>query len=125
MKRWCLGLCTCLVLSGCDDERVEARWPAPPGVLDGRYDGMEVAGVDRWGGYGVNARVAEQFIELRCAHLPKRRVRRAYWPGPEWGGTVEWSKAGVTYQLPRSWRNPHLRPFTFTPAEITRLGKCP
>ncbi|GMA17102.1 hypothetical protein E5F05_20490 [Deinococcus metallilatus] len=125
MKRLCLGFYACLLLTGCNKDRLEARWPAPPGLLDGRYEGMEVAGIDRWGGYGVNGRVAEQFIELRCTRQPRRRIRRTYWPGPEWAGTVVWEQAGVTYRLPRGWKSPGLHPFTFTSAEVARLGKCP
>ncbi|GBF07325.1 hypothetical protein DAERI_130155 [Deinococcus aerius] len=125
MKRFCLGLCACLLLTGCNDDRMEAHWPAPRGILNGQYAGMEMVGIDRWGGYGVNGRVAEQFIELRCIQQPRRRIRRAYWPGPEWAGTVEWGQAGVTYRLPRGWRSPDLHPFTFSPADVARLRECP
>lgn len=66
MKRLCLSLC--LVVTGCTDDRVAARWTPPPGVLPG----VERVGIDRWGGAGPNRGLAEQYLELRCKRDPDK-----------------------------------------------------
>ncbi|MBB5235703.1 hypothetical protein [Deinococcus budaensis] len=121
MKRLCL--CFCIVLTGCADDRVEARWRPPPGVLPG----LELVGIDRWGGDGINAGVAEQFLELRCTQHPSWRIRKAYWPGPEWRGTVTWDAEGVTYQPPEDWKvgGKPLAVLSITVADVRWHSSCP
>lgn len=117
MKRLCL--CLCLVLTGCADDRVEARWRPPPGVLPG----LELVGIDRWGGDGPNRRLAQQYLELRCHKDPDRLVRKSYWPGPEWSGNVSWMPGAITYH--HRTHNPSIQNLTFGPEDVARLGRCP
>ncbi|MDP9765183.1 hypothetical protein [Deinococcus enclensis] len=118
--RRCLLLA--VLLSACASRELTARtWPAPPGPLHG----LELVALDRWSGAGVNGTVDGQVLELRCAARPRwpwPRVRRAYWPGPEWRGEVIWGARQVTYRPPGNWRS--IPPVTFTEAEVKRLLRC-
>lgn len=111
-----------LLLTGCASRDVPARrWLAPPGALQG----LELVALDRWSGGGVNGGVSASFLELRCARptWPWLRVRRPYWPGPEWRGAVTWGLGRVVY-TPGWATSSTVKALTFTEADLRRLERC-
>lgn len=107
-----------VLLAACGSpDRVARRWTPPAGT----FPGLEVVAIDRW---SRTAGVGRQFLELRCVHRPGRRVRREYWPGPDWQGEVRWTPGEVRYD-PGWKRSPNFPGLVFTTAELRRLGNCP
>lgn len=115
-----LLLCCCALLTGCQQsEKIQQVWSAPVG----RWSGLEVRAVDRWGSWGPNHRLAGQFLEVRCTDQPQTMlIRRSYWPGPEWSGKVVWDLTGITYQP--GTRNPHIQPLTFWAKDMAQSLGC-
>ncbi|QII21457.1 hypothetical protein G6R31_12510 [Deinococcus wulumuqiensis R12] len=83
-----------------DSGTVAREWPGPAGT---RWAGLQLRGVQRYGGFFSNVGLTGQSLELRCRRFPALRIRTEYWPGPEWRGWAEWKTDRVTYQP--GWKN--------------------
>lgn len=86
-------------------------WPGPPGT---RWAGTELRGMDVWSGWGGNAGVSDNLLELRCVTRPLLKKRLSYWPGPEWRGWAEWKADRVTYQPGWKSANPRIEPVSIS-----------
>ncbi|MHA0035763.1 hypothetical protein [Deinococcus sp. PESE-13] len=109
-----------LLLVSCaeQNEKIVRTWAAPTG----EWRGLELRAIDLWGGQGLNSRLAEPYLEVRCTDQPLLPMRRSYWLGPEWLGQVVWNEAGVTYR--HGTRNPNIQNLTFSAADMRQSLSC-